>query len=431
MKNYTRLFLAAALLVPATITAAPYNWKEKALVATSLPIVGYGLYRAARWALGGEYSETMYARAQTLYAELEARYKGSSLIAKIAAGESFAETDLARVAAQDIARAVHAERDVQKLKVMRDLMLKRIERDKALNEPIIKQMQELADILQQYEQNLEKLVRFYKNYELYFITHQLVTKLSEYYASLHNNGKNKTVVRNAAAVNGMEHRLHYPLVSYAQELQNNAARLASLLSKTAQYQYLAAKGEQLLQVMQDALGTIINFPEYIEELHLKRQHELEQERIEAERRRAAAEMQRVKLEQERIDRESARARQELLAALTSGIANGIENARKEKARIEKERAQLEQQREILKQRERELAEKERREKAQQQAPAQTPVPAQPVPAIKPPAYNPAWQQPQQPAPLYPVINPPFNPTPAPSAPPMDEEELGDEEHLGD
>ena len=207
---------------------------------------------------------------------------------------------------------------------------------------------------------------------------------------------------------GIAKGLNYPFLTYARNLQSDITQLSEAIRISDRYPLLQNKCANLEQAMSDALGIVVNFPDYMNEIHLKRQHDLEQERIENERRRVEAERARVRIEQERMERQKAKERAEQIASVVSAVSSVLEKAKAdaEKAKAEADKARLEKERRELEKEKARLETEKERMKKEQQSP-------------RPPAYNPESQKPQK---LYPDLDDYFNPNPAPSAPPMDDQD---------
>lgn len=253
-------------------------------------IIGIGGIGLVYYFLTAEESNAqLYAKGRSLCDTMTQRYSHMELLRIKHLNVDSTEQELALLSSYPEMKVLSSvKRDMSLLKDMKDRLGCRIRRDAyKTGDPFLRQMRLVFAQSKQLLDVLEELDTFWHSHSGYFTTSWLVADITKEYAQLLQNVIDPNHVKRiimAAAVGGPS----YPYVSFADKLKKSIAMVAQCQKTALCYPLLYKQVELLHNELGILLGTIASLPDYATELQIKKQHELEQERIAIERQKATA-----------------------------------------------------------------------------------------------------------------------------------------------
>ncbi len=272
-------------------------WKEKS-AGEKVMILGFpaAIIAAVGWiyhmVTKEESNAKVYERINRLHSHSFDAYKNllqgefihsrteADLIKYISQASVF-ETKLANVA-----------KDLRQLKEARDLLQSRLARDAQKNSPLLSQMNALCREVRSLIEALEPLNEFWYQHKYFFraYTASVSESVLRYKDAVERSTDHAFIKRTimAQAVQGYA-KIDYPYIYFVNTLKSTINDLMQHRQKVARYPLLYGRMVMLVDSLQNLLEIIVVMPDYTNELYLKKQHELEQERIAVERQKAEAE----------------------------------------------------------------------------------------------------------------------------------------------
>jgi hypothetical protein len=238
-----------------------------------------------------ESNSKLYMHSQSAYEEILHKYRfGVALLQTKQLALIDSETELASLTSRiSQLNFGSLDKDIKTLQEKRDRLQKRVSRDAHKGDPLIGQMVKILQDIKKLISDLTQLDEFWQRHGDYFVAYSRIDELSTRYkqarASLHDINQIKKIVM-ANAVGGWS---SYPYLSFADNLKSDTDRLERSLHAIRRYATLRGLGLILQEELQKILGNVVACSEYANELYLKKQHQLEQERIAIERQKAEAE----------------------------------------------------------------------------------------------------------------------------------------------
>lgn len=255
--------------------------------------ISYLLYKAFTWELS---NEKMFYKAQHVYDSLHATYKTLDFL-KADTPEGlprFTEQDLATIAVQrDVKILAAVAHDLRSLQHERDALHMRIHRDGAKADPIIEEMRVLHNDMKKLEAKLSLLDHFWQEYSAFFELYDYHKLVVGRYENARADVYEAELVRRAIMAMSIGSNASYPYLHFVEALNQDCDGLKQRMNNAIRYEVLYGRSERLYESLTGLLGTAVSLPEYKEELHLQKQHQLEQERVNAMREQAAAEREKA------------------------------------------------------------------------------------------------------------------------------------------
>jgi hypothetical protein len=183
----------------------------------------------------------------------------------------------------------------------RDVLRFRVRRDAGKNDPAIASMRILLDDIKLLEGKLKLLKQFWNEHSAFFDLYHYIKTLAERYEDARTDVYEANLVRRAIMAALVNTNQTYPCLYFAETLKRDIDGLKYRMSNARRYEVLYGKAERLSESLIGLLGTVANLPEYKEELRLQKQHQLEQERVNAMREKAAAEREKAAAEREKAN----------------------------------------------------------------------------------------------------------------------------------
>ncbi len=229
-------------------------------------------------------------RAQRVYDSLNDKYKSTDLLDKVETLPCYTEQDLATIAFnRDVTIFSFVAHDLKSLQDGRDLLRFRVRRDARKNDSAIDEMRSLLGDIKKLEGKLKLLKQFWGEHSSFFDLYHYIKTLAERYEEARADVYEAELVRRAIMAMSVNTDRTYPCLHFAEELKRDIDGLKYRMSNARRYDVLYGKAERLCESLVGLLGTVANLPEYQEELRLRKQHQLEQERVNAMREKAEAE----------------------------------------------------------------------------------------------------------------------------------------------
>jgi len=284
----------------------PCDWDtkepaERCLIisAVSAMVVGgtYLLYKLFTWEPS---NAKLLSRAQRLYDELNEKYKRIRTIYEGNVLLRYTEQDLATIAFNyDVSVLTYVASDLKSLQDEYDVIRFRIRRDAKKNDPAIEEMRSLLSDMKQLNEVLKLLKQFWSEHSAFFDLYQYIKMVAERYEEARTDVYEADLVRRAIMAMSVNTNQAYPYLHFAEILKRDIDGLKYHMSNARRYEVLYGKAERLCESLVGLLGTVASLPEYKEELHLQKQHQLEQERVDAMREKAEAEREKAAAEREK------------------------------------------------------------------------------------------------------------------------------------
>lgn len=239
-----------------------------------------------------ESNENMYMRINRVYNNVLDQYENTHILHNNQMIGSTTEAELIKYVSYATVLEMslqNIESDLLRLKYARESLEIRIAQGS--NGAMISEMHTLLGNIKNLIATLEPLHAFWQQHKNFFRACTKSNAIGLAYKNVidHSNDKEfikKTVM--AHAVNA-SYKVDYPYTYFINKLKNDIADLASYKQKTLPYIFLQGRIEVTLLQLKEVLDAVVSMSEYSNELYLKKQHELEQERIAIERQKAQAE----------------------------------------------------------------------------------------------------------------------------------------------
>ncbi len=243
-----------------------------------------------KWFTREPSSEALYARARDAYEALCDRYGAMELLDQADTLLHCTEQDLATLAVhRDMKMIPSADVDLRSLRRERDKIQTRIRRDARKDDKVVHEMRVLLREMNQLDDKLNHLKLFWDEHARFFDLYQQVKKLLNQYGQACDDVYDPTMVKRAVMERSIQLRNEYPYLQFGTMLKSDVDALRSRMNNAQFYTVLYGKADRLLQSLSGLLGTVASLPEYKDELHLRKQHQLERARVEAMHEKARAE----------------------------------------------------------------------------------------------------------------------------------------------
>ncbi|TET35486.1 hypothetical protein E3J61_01880 [Candidatus Dependentiae bacterium] len=277
--------------------------------AVSAVVVGgtYLLYKLFTWEAS---NEKVLRRAQHLYDTLNDAYKGMDLMDKVETLSRYTEQDLATIAFhRDVTMLASVASDLRSLQNERNTLRFRVRRDAGKRDATIVEMRALMSDIKPLELKLKLLKQFWSEHASFFDLYHYIKTLADCYEDARTDVYEAELVRRAIMALSVNTNRTYPCLHFAETLKRDIDGLKCRMSNAHRYDVLYGKAERLCESLVGLLGTAASLPEYKEELRLQKQHQLEQERVDAMRQKAEAERMKAEAfaQQAAAEREKANA----------------------------------------------------------------------------------------------------------------------------
>ncbi len=277
--------------------------------AVSAVVAGgtYLLYKLFTWEASNE--KVLY-RAQHLYDTLNDTYKGMDLMDKVETLSRYTEQDLATIAFhRDVTMLASVASDLRSLQNERNTLRFRVRRDAGKKDATIVEMRALMSDIKPLELKLKLLKQFWSEHASFFDLYHYIKTLADCYEDARTDVYEAELVRRAIMALSVNTNRTYPCLHFAETLKRDIDGLKCRMSNAHRYDVLYGKAERLCESLVGLLGTAASLPEYKEELRLQKQHQLEQDRVDAMRQKAEAERMKAEAfaQQAAAEREKAQA----------------------------------------------------------------------------------------------------------------------------
>jgi len=276
------------------------SWRDKGqgeklciIGAVSAVVVGgtYLLYKLFTWEASNE--KVLY-RAQRLYDTLNDTYKGMDLMDKVETLSRYTEQDLATIAFhRDVTILASVASDLRSLQNERNTLRFRVRRDAGKKNATIAEMRTLMADIKPLELKLKLLKQFWSGHASFFDLYHYIKTLADCYEDARTDVYEAELVRRAIMTLSVNTNRTYPCLHFAETLKRDIDGLKCRMSSAHRYDVLYGKAERLCESLVGLLGTAASLPEYKEELRLQKQHQLEQDRVDAMRQKAEAEREKA------------------------------------------------------------------------------------------------------------------------------------------
>lgn len=255
-----------------------------------------------------ESSEKLYTRARFLYEEVFEKYNRVGLLHNQQLIKSVTEQELALLTPYaEIQKLTYVASDLQRLKETKDALQARIARDTRKGVSGLSEMHNLLRETKSLITDLEKLAEFWNQHGVYFSAYNTIRDIADHYKHVRLDLNNHDLVRRAIMSLAVTGHVAYPYLSFASTVKNDIDKLTRCIQITYRYMVLHSSAQALHSELTTLLGIITTFPEYMNEMHLKQQHQLEQERIAIEKQKVAAERAKADAMAEKAAAERAKA----------------------------------------------------------------------------------------------------------------------------
>ena len=262
----------------------------KALIVGTPVIAVGGIALLYRLIMHEESSEKIYAKARLLYEEICQKYGRMELLHVKHLTKSMTEPELALLTThEEIKLLPHVQDDIGRLKGMKERLQMRIHRDTHKGSSVLHEMNVLMRDTKRLIDELERLAKFWHRHGSYFTAYNTVNDLARKYQQARQDVNNKDLVKRAIMSIAIGGGASYPYLSFADTLKRNVDRMVHCIESARPYAGLYNSVQALHVELSSLLGTVASLDEYANELHLKKQHQLAQQRIDAEREKADAE----------------------------------------------------------------------------------------------------------------------------------------------
>lgn len=290
-----KLPIICVLLISSSLVR-PIDWRHKSdrekvvIVAGVSAAASCGAYLLYKLFTFEPSNERVLMKAQQLYDRLNSTYGSVELVSKGDALLHYTEQDLALVTFhRDIGLLPSVSADLQILQRERDIVRARVHRDAYKNDPVIADMRHLLQDMKDLEATLLLLKRFWEEHGIFFDLYRCIKTLAERYEEARVDVYDADLVRRAIMAASVNTHQAYPCLCFAETLKRDIDGLKYRMDHAGRYEVLHGKAERLYESLVGLLGTVANLPEYREELRLQKQHQLEQERVNAMHEKADAE----------------------------------------------------------------------------------------------------------------------------------------------
>jgi hypothetical protein len=177
--------------------------------------------------------------------------------------------------------------DVQRLKDTHHGLQVRINR--APVQRVTTEIRELAKAVKRLIAQLETLKLFWQYHSNYFIGRSTLQAIADHYAMVRVTPLTPELLKRGVMTFAVSEKSSYPYLTFVQKLEERLRMIKQCSASVRQYPMLYGMAQALHEELMQVMGLAVTLEEYTHELHLKKQHQLEEERIAIERQKAAAE----------------------------------------------------------------------------------------------------------------------------------------------
>ena len=268
-------------------------------------------------------NEKVYAQSQSVYDMISHKYGSMELLHANGRLMDCTEEDLAAMAfLPDVRMLPQIAPDLQTLKSANEVLQTRVYRDSHKGGRLLREMTNLLHTMKKRISELAKLEKFWRRHGAYFKLYSVVQDLANTYKQARLDIYDQDFVKRAVMGVSVGGGNNYPYLSFSEKLKNNTDMLFDRMRSGQQYEGIYALAEPLYHDLKALLATVASLPEYQQDLHRKKKHQLEQERVDAERAKAEAEREKAKA----MERQAA-AEREKANAMYMQVAADREKAR--------------------------------------------------------------------------------------------------------